>query len=214
MTSYATQRFRNLPPEKSTRVLAAAITEFADHGYQHANTNRIAEVAGVSVGALFKYFDTKDALFRYVIAEGAQVIEGSVTDLLAQPGDVIDKIRMLLQLAVDTAIVQREYVRLYHEITATGNQSHAQELAMQLEGFTSSAYTQLLRQAQIAGEIRDDLDPAVLAFCLDNLLMGLQLAYACDYHIDRRRIYSADIARDDLIEQTLRFISSAIRRSP
>lgn len=213
MTGHATQRFLNLPAEKSTRVLAAAIKEFADHGYQYANTNRIAQNAGVSVGALFKYFATKEDLFRHVVAEGAKVIEASVANLLASPAPVLDKIRRLLEIASATAVTQREYVRLYHEITATGNQPLVHELAMQLESYTAGAYTQLFEAAQRSGEVRSDIDPAVLAFCLDNLLMGMQLSAACDYYIDRARIYVPGIDQDELVNQTMRFVESAVLRS-
>jgi hypothetical protein len=36
-------------------------------GYDQATTNRIAEVAGVSIGSLYQYFPSKGALVRAVI---------------------------------------------------------------------------------------------------------------------------------------------------
>jgi AcrR family transcriptional regulator len=38
-----------------------------DEGYEAANTNRIAEVAGVSVGSLYQYFPGKEALVYAVL---------------------------------------------------------------------------------------------------------------------------------------------------
>lgn len=46
-----TSRFCNLPEDKRDRITAPATTEFAVHGYEQANTNRIAKDAGISVGA-------------------------------------------------------------------------------------------------------------------------------------------------------------------
>lgn len=212
MPRFSTARFDNLPEDKANRVLAAAIREFADHGYEHANTNRIAAAAGISVGALFKYFATKEDLFRHVVARGAQVIEVSVRDLVAAPGPVIGVIRELLTMAIDTAQVQREYTRLYHEITATGNRELVHDLALQLEGFTAGTYTEMLRAAQEAGEVRADIPPETLAFTIDNLLMGLQLAGATDYYADRLDIYAPGLDKRQLIEQTLAFIESALTR--
>ena len=41
---------------------AAATRVFARYGYARATTNRIAEAAGVSVGSLYQYFPSKDAI--------------------------------------------------------------------------------------------------------------------------------------------------------
>lgn len=43
-------------------ILAAAAQVFELHGYAAGTTNRIAEAAGVSIGTLYQYFHSKEAL--------------------------------------------------------------------------------------------------------------------------------------------------------
>jgi AcrR family transcriptional regulator len=43
-------------------ILAATTQILVKHGYEAANTNRIAEAAGVSIGSLYQYFPSKEAL--------------------------------------------------------------------------------------------------------------------------------------------------------
>ncbi len=43
-------------------ILDAAARVFAQEGYAATTTNRVAEVAGVSIGSLYQYFPNKDAL--------------------------------------------------------------------------------------------------------------------------------------------------------
>lgn len=50
-------------------LLEAAALTFAELGYARATTNRIAERAGVSVGSLYQYFASKDALLVRLLAE-------------------------------------------------------------------------------------------------------------------------------------------------
>lgn len=58
---------RRTPRQQRSRVTAEAIVEaaarvFAESGLEGATTNRIAEVAGVSVGSLYQYYPNKEAL--------------------------------------------------------------------------------------------------------------------------------------------------------
>ena len=46
--------------EATTRILIK-------EGYDRASTNRIAEVAGVSIGSLYQYFPSKEALVAAVV---------------------------------------------------------------------------------------------------------------------------------------------------
>lgn len=62
-------RFQNLEDEKQDAILAAAATEFAEHGFTQASFNRIIKAAGISKGAMYYYFADKDDLFRTVLSE-------------------------------------------------------------------------------------------------------------------------------------------------
>ncbi len=58
---------RKKPVQQRAKITADAILEAAEkimleEGYEQANTNRIAEVAGVSIGSLYQYFQDKEAI--------------------------------------------------------------------------------------------------------------------------------------------------------
>ena len=58
-------------------------------GFDKASTNRIAEVAGVSVGSLYQYFPSKEALVVAVIGrhnrETMQLVRSALSEVAAQP---------------------------------------------------------------------------------------------------------------------------------
>jgi AcrR family transcriptional regulator len=71
--------------EATTRVLLK-------EGYDRASTNRIAEVAGVSIGSLYQYFPSKEALVAAVIdrhtQQISQVTRNALVKLAASPIEV------------------------------------------------------------------------------------------------------------------------------
>src|SRR5262245_2560603 len=48
-------------------ILAAALRLLQKSGFSRSTTNHIAELAGVSVGSLYQYFPSKDAIFAKLI---------------------------------------------------------------------------------------------------------------------------------------------------
>ena len=70
---------RKLASQERSRATVDALLEattrvLLKEGYDRASTNRIAEVAGVSIGSLYQYFPSKEALVAAVIDRHAQEI--------------------------------------------------------------------------------------------------------------------------------------------
>src|SRR5260370_31360735 len=60
--------------ETADGLLEATTRILIKEGYDRASTNRIAEVAGVSIGSLYQYFPNKEALVAAVIDRHTQEI--------------------------------------------------------------------------------------------------------------------------------------------
>jgi AcrR family transcriptional regulator len=88
---------RKLPQQERSRVTVEAILEATAHilteeGYDKANTNRIAERAGISIGSLYQYFPNKESLMAALMEQHSQEIAALVAtklkDLVDAPLDV------------------------------------------------------------------------------------------------------------------------------
>jgi len=62
-------KFRRRPADRPAEIVAAALEVFAERGFQAARLEEVARRAGVSKGALYLYFETKEELFRAVVTE-------------------------------------------------------------------------------------------------------------------------------------------------
>jgi AcrR family transcriptional regulator len=83
-------------------LLDATARILVNEGYDKASTNRIAEVAGVSVGSLYQYFPAKDALVAALIDRHNQQVMRAVRGELAEAVDrpLREAIRKLIVVAV------------------------------------------------------------------------------------------------------------------
>jgi AcrR family transcriptional regulator len=92
-------------------------------GFDKASTNRIAETAGVSVGSLYQYFPSKEALVAAVIDrhhdELMQVVRGALAEVATLP--VKQGVRKLVTAAIEAHRVDPKLHRvLAEQIPRTG----------------------------------------------------------------------------------------------
>lgn len=62
------QTFFNLPEEKRSAIVDAAIDEFAEYGFESASINRIVANSGISKGSFYQYFEDKRDVFMYLLS--------------------------------------------------------------------------------------------------------------------------------------------------
>jgi AcrR family transcriptional regulator len=67
-------RFDNLDEAQKGRILAAALAEFAQHGYEEASLARVAAQADISKGTLYYYFADRDDLYATVVLRMVQAV--------------------------------------------------------------------------------------------------------------------------------------------
>jgi len=87
-------KFRRRKADRPAEIVSAAVTVFAEKGFAAAKLDDIARRAGVSKGAVYLYFETKEDVFRAVVE---QAIAPNVTMLqamaAAHPGPLADLLR-------------------------------------------------------------------------------------------------------------------------
>src|SRR3569833_4414464 len=86
-------------------------------GFEKASTNRIAEGAGVSVGSLYQYFPSKEALVAAVIDRHNEEIMAIVRTALTEVADLpLDKaVRKLVTVAIEAHRINPKLHRVLAE---------------------------------------------------------------------------------------------------
>lgn len=99
------------------RILAAAAHVFADYGYAGGTTNRIAERAGMSIGALYQYFPNKDALLVELMTAHVNAGTAATQRHLAAgvPDSLEDTLRLLVRATIDNHLDAPQLHRVLFE---------------------------------------------------------------------------------------------------
>jgi AcrR family transcriptional regulator len=89
-------KFRRRKADRPGEIVDAAMAVFAERGFAAAKLDDIARRAGVSKGALYLYFETKEDLFRAVVAQAiAPNILAVRAMVAAHPGPLADLLRLV-----------------------------------------------------------------------------------------------------------------------
>jgi len=119
---------RKAASQKRSRLTVDALVEatariLIKEGYDRASTNKIAAVAGVSIGSLYQYFPSKEALVAAVIERHAeelsQVVREALLKVAARPLEIA--VRELVSAGIDAHRVNPKLHRvLAEQVPRTG----------------------------------------------------------------------------------------------
>src|SRR5213594_3896674 len=144
-------------PIARDRILAAAHRRFAAFGYRRTGMAEIAREAGVAAGTIYRYFESKEEVFRAVV--------GELRDALAGPGTAVERLGRLAQASVafnrENSLINSVFRRDDEIIFAPLLDELHERLVMQNVAMMADVIRDGIRE----GTLRD-VDPERAAFIL------------------------------------------------
>jgi TetR/AcrR family transcriptional regulator len=142
--------------ETRSRILEAALTEFAANGMAGARTETIAAAAGVNKALIYYYFESKEKLYAATLEMIAErVRDRSMAVLLreASPGEralraALEHFDRILTQREFQCLMQQEMIRLHK-----GEDAYISLLAKRIFGPLHERFRALLREGIASGEI-------------------------------------------------------------
>ncbi len=173
---------------RTSEILEAASRVFARKGQSAATMQDIAGEAGLSAGALYRYFPSKEALIRKVADTAVEVN----ADLFARAVSGADTpLEALINVGRDVAGWDLEAYAQDFEGMLSGRRDPAHMATRQtvLRRIISDLASQTVRLAQDAGEIDPSFDPELLATALIALVRGFATVALADPEMDRAGVW-------------------------
>lgn len=189
--------FENISAERRTNIVSVAIAEFAANGYSATNINTIAGKAGISIGSMYNYFESKEALFLTIIHNGVNDLGLVLKDVQREDEDIFEVLRRLFRASIDYALKNLEINQIYLDATTQGLSAMSAKLSSQIEKITFDLYISIIENAKRKGTIKKEVNSRLAAFFIDNLVIMLQFSIAADYYKERMKIFLGDDLSED-----------------
>lgn len=161
------------------RVLAAATRLFAEFGYESTPVQQIVEAAGVTKGALYHYFTSKDELLAGTYAQLLDLQSEGIAEFTALDAPAIDRLRLAAADLVrttlqhlDSAIVFQRSLHLLSDPSRTAFREQRRAYRESFEG--------LIREGIASGDFRHDLQVDLAGYSFFGAVGYLTVWYSAD----------------------------------
>ncbi len=163
------------------QILGAAMACFAREGFHRTSMQDIYAQSGLSAGAVYGYFESKDQIIEAIASEAHRLAQAvAASDLLDGDGSVGELYGMLEALIggfehFDLAQVE-ERVRMALQIWAEALRNpRVQALERENVEAVRGAFAKMVARGQAAGQLDMELEPDAVARAMIALFQGLVL---------------------------------------
>lgn len=151
--------------DSSERILTVAERLFAEHGYDAVSISAIAEAAGVSKANVFHHFTCKNTLYLAVLRHSCRDAARHLDDL-GSDAPLAARFGQFVAAHLASILDNEQVTRLSLRELLSHDPRQGRDLAEQVYGEKFARFVEILRAGQQSGELRRDVDPAVVAAVL------------------------------------------------
>lgn len=194
-------------------VVDAAISLFSKKGYGETTLAEVQQLAGVTKGAFYYHFDSKDALAAAVIAEFHNKIRTAFRQAIDPPAQPTMENIIRGTFAVAALMQNDELVHVGNELSqALGQVSDA---GRKIFAQTTVAFVGEVEKAFAASDLRADVDPADVGECIWVGVIGCQFLAAAlgDDLVDRLARAWHVLLRAIIPAESLPYFDEVLRRA-
>jgi AcrR family transcriptional regulator len=147
------------------RILAAALSLFAEHGYEGTSVRMIADEAGIAIGLLYNYFDGKQALLQAIFEESMADVRESFARADALPPS--ERLEQLVRGSFEILRGNLTFWRLSYGVRM--QPAVLAGLGRDLQQWTAAILRTLEGYLRDAGVAQPDVEAAVLFAVIDGV---------------------------------------------
>lgn len=176
-------------------ILAAALECFSAKGYYASTVDDIVSYCGLSKGSVYNYFNSKEEIFIHLLQNEREQSLRQLKTALDKLDSPLEKLKFWINSDIPYSIEKKKFMRVHIEFwlysTDTADVHHIlKDRFDEMFGMVK----EIIRSAQQAGEIRNELDADTAASMFWSLHDGIWLHTTIGYDEDKveKRIKEAE----------------------
>jgi AcrR family transcriptional regulator len=177
---------RGRPGYDLESLLEVAVKLFNERGYDGTSMEDLSRKLGISKSAIYHHVPSKEELLRLAVAQALDGLFAVAHDADLIEGRAIDRLEHLVRGSVAVLVEQLPFVTLL--LRVRGN-TKAERAALARRREFDQIVTELVKQAELEGDVRPDIDPAVTSRLLFGMVNSLT-----EWYRPRRGSTGADLA--------------------
>lgn len=168
-----------------------ALRVFAEKGYDGSSMDDVARAAGITKASIYHHVSGKEALLERGLSRALDALFAVLAEPGAIAGDALARVRFIVRRVVETTLdLLPELSVLFR---ARGNSKVAREAIERRRAF-DRVVTDLIAEAQRAGDVRADIDPRLTARLIFGMSNSVVEWYGSGSSISRARLTDALVA--------------------
>jgi AcrR family transcriptional regulator len=189
---------RGRPGHSLDTLLDAAVALFNERGYEATSVDEVATRLGVTKSAIYHHVPSKVELLRLALDRALDALFAVTQETGATTGPAIDRLEYVVRGSVRVLAAELPFVTLL--LRLRGN-TEIERTALQRRREFDRIATGLVRAAEHEGDVRTDVDPAVISRLLFGTVNSLTEWYRP----------GGDLSADDLADAVVTITFSGLR---
>jgi len=162
-------------------ILDAAFAVFGRVGYGEASVDSILAEAGLSKGAFYHHFTSKEELFRVLLQDRVRRCAGQMSDAVSSASSLHDAIQRLAAAGVNSFRSEPDWMPVSMEFWAqAARQRFAREILVPSVRECRELVAGMLQVGQSRGIVRQEIDAEKTAIILNGMFEGVAFQWAID----------------------------------
>lgn len=188
---------------KKELILDSARALFIKHGYNSTTIEAIMQKAGLSTGTYYLYFKTKTDVFKELLSQGIDILDGLFTEAISWSGSSTrETLTGIVKAYLDFYNQNNEYFEILAVMSAQSEdlrerQSKISKIIVEKNHNILKRIEEIIIAGQKSGELTKNQDSWLLAFSLWGLMDGILLL------AKRGNLKTANIELDQLVRTAL-----------